>query len=666
MNSLLGQGLILLSLATAASGSVVGYVAGRSGSAVGAQWTKRLTLIFCAALVAANVVMEKALLEHDFTVKYVDQVGSTSSPLHITIVSLWSALEGSILFWGLVLALFTATFVLTTGKRHPDMVPYTLATILAVGTFFCFLIAGPADPFAAVTPRPDIQHTGPNPLLQNHLLMIIHPPMLYLGYVGMTIPFAMGIASLLRGRLGAAWTRPMRRWMLVPFGFLTVGIVLGGWWAYEVLGWGGYWAWDPVENASFLPWLTAAAFLHAAMLRERRGLLAGWTIVLLLTTFALTILGTFMTRSGVFNSVHSFTQSAIGPTFLVFLAIVLVVSVVLVALRAHLLDREGELKSPLSRDAAFILNNLLFAAFTFTVLVGTVFPLLAEAVRDVKLSVGGPFFNQLTVPIGVAIVFLMGVGPALPWGRVTGKEAVQVLKIPVISGAVVMAIAGALGIRQFWPAATFFVSGFAASVSLRDMLTPAITRMRARGLPFPTALRETFARGRRRYAGHIVHLGVALMAVSIAVSSSYQQIGEGSLAKGEALPLGPYELRFDSSRNYKETHRDVAEARFTVLHDGQSLGELTPRLNRYRGEMTPIGTPAVLTTARQDIYLSLMNIEAGGDRVGLRAFINPMVVWIWIASGMMALGVLVALWPERGRSRDEEEDNESETREAAA
>jgi len=667
LNSILGQGLILIALATAASGTVVGYVSGRSNSEVGLRWTKRLTLIFCACLAAANVVMEKALLEHDFTVKYVDQVGSTSTPLHITIVSLWSALEGSILFWGLVLAIFAAAFVWTTGRRHPDMVPYTLATILAVGTFFCFLIAGPADPFTAVTPRPDSLHTGPNPLLQNHLLMIIHPPMLYLGYVGMTIPFAMGIASLLKGRLGASWTRPMRRWMLLPFGFLTVGIVLGGWWAYEVLGWGGYWAWDPVENASFLPWLTAAAFLHAAMLRERRGLLAGWTIVLLLTTFALTILGTFMTRSGVFNSVHSFTQSSIGPTFLVFLGIILVISVILVALRAHLLDREGELKSPLSRDAAFILNNLLFAAFTFTVLVGTVFPLLAEAVRDVKLSVGGPFFNQLTVPIGVAIVFLMGVGPALPWGRVTGDEAIRVLKMPVISGLVVLAAAVALGIRQFWPAATFFVSGFAAAVSVRDMLSPALARMRARSLPFPIALRESFVRGRRRFAGHIVHLGVALMAVSIAVSSSYQQVAEGTISTGESLTLGPYELRFDESRNFSESHRDVAEASFTVLLNGKDLGSLQPRLNRYRGEMTPIGTPAVLTTARQDIYLSLMNIEAGGKRVGLRAFINPLVVWIWVASGMMALGVFVALWPERsGRKEDEADPAQEEQREVAA
>ena len=652
MNSMLGQGLILLALAAAAAGSIVGFASGRNKSSAGLLWTRRLATLFSLSLLAANAVMVYALLSHDFTVKYVDMVGSTSSPTYITIVSLWSSLEGSILFWGFILGSYLLGFLVSTRGRHEEMTPYTLATILTVGTFFCFLIAGPADPFAAVIPRPDAMHTGPNPLLQNHWLMIIHPPALYLGYVGMTIPFGMGVAALLRGHLGPSWMGATRRWMLIPFGFLTAGVVLGGWWAYEVLGWGGYWAWDPVENASFLPWLTAAAFLHAAMLEERRGILKAWTIVLLLITFALTILGTFMTRSGVFNSVHSFTQSAIGPTFLVFLAIVLVVSVVLVGLRMHLLEDEGQLGTPLSRDAAFVVNNLLFAGFTFVVLVGTVFPLLAEAMKDVKLSVGAPFFNQLSLPIGLCIVFLMGVGPALPWGRATPAEVLRVLRVPVAVGLGVSLLCAAVGMHRWWPLITVFVAIFAATVAVRDMVSPVQALRRRHELGLGAAASLAFRRGRRRYGGQIVHLGVALVVISIAVSSSYQVVQEGMVEKGTSLTINEYELRFDESRSFREPHRDVLEATFTILKDGQEIGTLGPRLNRYSGQMNPIGTPAVLSTVKEDLYLSLMSVAEGGKAAGLRAFVNPMVSWLWIGACVMVLGILVAVWPARRKDPD--------------
>ncbi len=647
MNSTLGQALVLLGLGLAAAGSVLGFVSGRSRSNDGLRWTRRLAAGFAWAMILANGVMIKALLEHDFTVRYVDQVGSTSTPTHITIVSLWSALEGSILFWGLILGLYTLGFLRSMRDRHQDMVPYSLGTLLATAAFFCFLIAGPADPFAAVTPRPDAMHTGSNPLLQNHLLMIIHPPMLYLGYVGMSVPFSMGVAALIRGRLTSGWMRPIRLWMLVPFAFLTCGIVLGGWWAYEVLGWGGYWAWDPVENASFLPWLTAAAFLHAGMLGERRGLLKGWTLILLLITFALTILGTFMTRSGVFNSVHSFTQSAIGPTFLVFLGIVLVASVVLVSLRLHLLEDDGGFRSPLSRDAAFVLNNLLFVSFAFTVLVGTIFPLLAEAIRDVKLSVGAPFFNQLTVPIGVAIVFLMGVGPALPWGRSTGEEAARVLALPLGLGLAATAVGAVCGVTALWPALTLFVSGFATSVAARDMWVPIRSRKQTLNSGWIEAMADAFRRGRRRYGGQIVHIGVALMAVSIGVSSSYQVSTEGVLKSGEALAVGDYQVRYVESRSFQEPHRSVVEVQFDVIRAGKTLSSLRPSLNRYSGQMSPIGTPAVLSFPHEDLYLSLMSVDPGGRFAGLRAYVNPLVVWIWVATGVMLFGTLIAAWPSR-------------------
>jgi cytochrome c-type biogenesis protein CcmF len=650
---LLGRALILAALGLAGAGAVTGYAAGRSGSAKGLQWTKRLAWAFGAALVLSNVVMIWALLARDYTVAYVDQVGSDSIPDWLAVVSLWSSLEGSILFWGGILGVCVLAFMAITGRdeEQRDLLPYTLATTMAVGAFFTLLIAAPATPFNTVVPRPDGFHTGPNPLLQNHLLMIIHPPSLYLGYVGMTIPFAMGVAALLRGRLGAGWMRLIRLWMLVPWGFLTAGIVLGGWWAYEVLGWGGYWAWDPVENASFLPWLTATGFLHGAMLMERRGLLKAWTLVLLLATFALTILGTFMTRSGVFNSVHAFTQSPIGPLFLVFLAIILVGCILLLGFRGHLLEPTGSFRSPISRDAAFVVNNLLFAAFTFTVLVGTTFPLIKEALTGEKLTVGEPYFNSMAAPMGVALVLLMALGPALPWGRATGEEALRILAIPVGVGLLLLGVGLAMGVRDGWTSVTLVVVGMAVAVSLRDMVKPVLALQRRRQIGLGGAAAQAFKRGRRRYGGQIVHLGVALLVLALAVSSQYKITVEEVVDKGETLDVGPYQVRFDGVRETREPHRVSVGALFTVTKDGRELGVLEPKMNRYRGQAQPIGTPAVLTRFHEDLYLSAMQIDDAGAFAGLRAFVNPMVYWIWIAAGVMLIGCVVAVWPTGSRRR---------------
>ena len=317
----IGRNLVLLALLASTVGAVVAAATAARRSVAGWAWTRRLAYLFAGAMIAANLLMVWALLARDFSVSYVAQVGSRSVPNWVAVVSLWSSLEGSILFWGLVIGGYVGVATWANRDQHPEYMPWAVAVWLACGAFFAFLLAGPAQPFQTVFPVP-ADGPGPNPLLQNHLLMAIHPPFLYLGFVGMTIPFGLASAALLTGRLGHDFLRPLRTWLMVPWTFLTVAIVLGGWWAYEVLGWGGYWAWDPVENASFLPWLTATAALHSALLTERKGVLKGWTVTLVLATFLLTILGTFMTRSGVFNSVHSFTQSAIGPTIFVFLVLV--------------------------------------------------------------------------------------------------------------------------------------------------------------------------------------------------------------------------------------------------------------------------------------------------------------------------------------------------------
>jgi cytochrome c-type biogenesis protein CcmF len=418
-----------------------------------------------------------------------------------------------------------------------------------------------------------------------------------------------------------------------------------------------------VENASFLPWLTATAFLHAAMLRERRGILKGWTIVLLMATFSLTILGTFMTRSGVFNSVHSFTQSAIGPTFLVFLALVLVGSAILLAFRVHLLESEGEIRSAASRESMFIMNNLLFVAFTFTVLVGTVFPLVAEAVRGVKVSVGGPFFNRMSVPIGVAIVFLMGVGPALPWGRAKKEEIVSALALPTGVGLAVAAFGAALGVRSLWPSLTLFAASFAATVALRDMSVPVRVLM-SKGQRFGEAGKSAFRRGRRRYGGQIVHMGIAMIAVSIAISQSYQISAETMLKEGEAITIGEWTVRYRGTREEITPNRRSTIAVFGIERDGAEVGILEPRMNVFRGSMQPIGTPGVRSSFTQDLYLSVMNIDAEAGVVGLRAFVNPLVYWLWVGMFVIAGGALVAAWPDRGTKAAS--DSKTPPREAAA
>ncbi|MCB9556295.1 MAG: heme lyase CcmF/NrfE family subunit [Deltaproteobacteria bacterium] len=653
--ALFGRLLILAALAFACAGAVLGFHAGRSRSALALKLARRFAYAFAGALILATLVMEYALLTHDFSVSYVAQVGSRATPIHITIVSLWSSLEGSILFWGLVLAVFVAALTRSLRDKNLAFAPDTIGVVLAIGSFFAFLLAGPANPFGDV-PNVPLDGPGPNPLLQNHPLMIVHPPLLYLGYVGMAIPFAMGAAALIHGGMSSAWMSSIRRWMLIPWTFLTGGIVMGGWWAYEVLGWGGYWAWDPVENASFLPWLTATAFLHAAMLQERRGQLKAWTLVLLFVTFALTILGTFMTRSGVFNSVHSFTQSAIGPTFLVFLAVVLIFSVFLLAFRVNTLEPGRPLRSWRSRDFAFIFNNLLLVLFTFTVLVGTCFPLLVEAIRGAKLSVGEPFFNQFALPIGTAIVFLMGIGPALPWGRASADDAKTALLWPVVLSVVVTSGAAGLLMAQghepkLWPLLCVAASTLALVVALRDMWTPIRALRKRHDSGLGTAAIKALKRGRRRYGGQIVHIGVALVTLSIGISGGYREIGEKLLKRGESMKVGDYTLTFAGSKNVSDPHRQRILGIVRVASGDRQMGEMYPAMNHYPRQMNPIGTPAVRSTLTGDLYLSAMQIDPAGSFIGLRVYLNPAVPWLWVGMFVMMVGGTISAWPGRRRKR---------------
>ncbi|HEX8818639.1 MAG TPA: heme lyase CcmF/NrfE family subunit [Archangium sp.] len=646
MNGTLGYGLVLGGLACASFGALVGLVGGMRRNDAAFPWVMRCVFGFFACMLGANLVMEWALLTNDFSVAYVAQVGSRATPTVFKIVSLWSALEGSILFWGLIMGSFVLAFALVHRREHARYMSLALGTMLAVGVFFTFLIAGPANPFHAMSPVP-MDGPGPNALLQNHYLMIIHPPMLYLGYVGMTVPFGIAVAALLRGEMGDAWMAPLRRWTLVAWLFLSIGIILGSWWAYAVLGWGGYWAWDPVENASFLPWLTSTAFMHSTMVHERKKMLKLWTLALALGSFVLTILGTFMTRSGIFNSVHSFTQSDIGPTFLVFIAVLLFVSMALLATRGHLLVAESSINSVISRETSILVNNLVFVAITFTVLLGTLYPLISEAVRGIRVSVGEPYFNKMAVPGGIMVLFLMGVGPMLPWGSSDPKTVRARFWVPAGVGVAIVAACLAAGLRGVYPLMTFGLAGFVTVITLRELALPVKVRMTERKEGFVTALMESATKARRRFGGYIVHLGIVMIIVAVAGSSAYVTHTSGTVRQGETLKVGDYQVKYLGLTSGQEPHRTFIATRVQVTAPDGSVNELAPRMNYYERMTDPVGTPAVRETLKEDLYLSLMAFSEERGTASFNAWIFPLVGWIWWSIPILVLGTLIALWPSR-------------------
>lgn len=602
-----------------------------------------------ALIATATLAMVAALVTHDFSVSYVAQVGSRQTPLFYTIISLWGALEGSILFWGFVLAGYTAAVVYVNRARPGKLVPYATATLFFISTFFLILLVGPANPFKPVFPVP-ADGPGPNPLLQNHPLMAVHPPFLYLGYVGMSVPFAFAIGALLSGETGSEWIRTTRRWTMFAWGFLAFAIVAGMWWSYDVLGWGGYWAWDPVENASFMPWLTATAFIHSEMVEERRGMLRVWNISLVIATFLLTILGTFLTRSGILSSVHAFAEGTVGYYFLGFIAIVLLASFVLVSGLSPRLKSKGQLDAVASRETVFLFNNLLLTGFMFTVLLGTLFPLVAEAVRGVKVSVGAPFFNQMTIPICATLILLMGIGPALPWRSATREQLERQLIPPTVMMVVVGVGVVLAGVRQPYAVLAFAFAAFAVTANLREYWRGIRSRMAMHGENAITALSRLVGGNHRRYGGYLAHLGVLLLAVGVTASSAFRMEREATLAPGDALTLAGYTVRFERLDARQEPQRVVVWADVTVERGGAVVGSVQPRMNYYKTSDQPVVTPAVRSRGDADLYVNLMSFERDGSSATLRVLVQPLVSWIWFGGMVVALGAIVSLWPAARRT----------------
>jgi cytochrome c-type biogenesis protein CcmF len=491
---------------------------------------------------------------------------------------------------------------------------------------------------------------GPNALLQNHPFMALHPPLLYLGYTGMAVPFAFGVAALATGRLDEEWLRIVRRWTLIPWIFLTLGITAGAWWSYEVLGWGGYWAWDPVENAALLPWLTATAFVHSSMVAERRGGLKIWTGALVVATFVLTLVGTFLTRSGIVASVHSFTQSAIGPWFLGGILVALTLGLGLLVWRLPDLIGGGRTSGTVSRESAFLLNNVLFLGLTFAVLFGTLLPLLVAATSGDTISVGAPWFNSVTVPIFVALLFLMGVGPALPWGTASWSTLRDRFSTPLVVAVAIVAIAVAVGLRHAGALGTLGLAAFVATVMVDEVVRGARARSRARDEDPATATWRLTTRNRRRYGGYAVHLGVLVMAVAVAISSGLSIDRTVTLAPGETATVGAY--RITHEQLVVEPLADdarVIETRAEVAYDGPQSGTLATALRDYPSSATAIATPAVRTSLGEDLYVTLLASDPDTGAVTLHVFVNPMVAWIWIGGAIIGLASAFAIWPERRR-----------------
>jgi cytochrome c-type biogenesis protein CcmF len=646
MRAQLGYGLLTIGTAAAALGLVT-TVAGivRKQPRLLDLGRRYVVLVLLAAL-GAFIVMETALFGHDFSLEYVADNVARATPGLYTFTAAWGALEGSILLWALLLSVYVAATAWRFRRRaHDPLVAWATLVQFAVLLFFFALMLFAANPFKQVSGLVPLDGRGPNPLLQNHPLVAIHPPTLYAGLVGFTIPFSFAIAALVTARFGEGWLADVRRTTLIAWGFLTAGIVLGAWWSYAVLGWGGYWGWDPVENASFLPWLTATAFIHSVMVQERRGMLRVWNLSLVLATFCLTILGTFLTRSGVINSVHAFSQSAIGPWLLTFLGICAFTAVGLVAWRGDKLRAPGRIDSPVSREAAFLLNNLLFAGFALVVLTGTVFPLLVEALQNKQITVGQPYFERLGVPIGIALLFLMAIGPVLPWRAASGELLRSRLLLPAWAGGLTLLVAVAAGARGIANVLAFALGAFTiASIGRSAVIGVRARRHVHKHEGWARATTQTVRGNPRLYGGLLVHLGVVVVAVALATTAGWTTRRELQLNPGESATVRGHQVTFLDREVDRSPQKTTIKARVRIA----GVGSFAPAISTFPNAAEGIGTPSIHTTPWRDWYLTLSSSPTSG-RVTIGVQVGTMVMWLWIGGLIMVIGTVVALVPPRRR-----------------
>ncbi len=624
------------------------------------KWARRPLLVvsaeravYCiwALLTTAAGILIYSLINGDYRMSYVWEHSNRSMPAIYKFASWWGGQEGSLLFWSWLLASYSSVVVFKNRRRFRDMMPYVTAILMTTQTFFLILIAFVAKPFNVWQEGHLIvdlrDGNGLNPLLQ-YWTMVIHPPMLYLGYVGFVVPFAFAIASLITRQPGEAWIKTTRRWTLVTWMFQTTGILLGAGWAYAVLGWGGYWGWDPVENASLLPWITATAFLHSVMMQEKKGMMKVWNVVLVSTTFFLCIFGTFLTRSGVVNSVHAFAQSSIGTYFVAFLAMGIALTIYLILNRLDYLKSEAQLESVLSRESSFLFNNLILLASCFAVLWGTLFPLISEAVTGEKISVDAPFFNRVQVPIAMFLMLLTGVGPLIAWRKSSLESLRRAFLWPMAAGAAVAAGLAGFGVRNFYALISFALCTFVAVTILIEFYKGARAIQGKTGANLLVSMVELTHRNTPRYGGYLVHMGVVLMFIGF-TGKAFDKDTTVEVTPGTVVTLGSYQLRTHPVVN-EQNENYISEALpIDVSKNGEDLGVLSPEHRVYIASKQPTSEVAIRRRLNEDLYLNFAGMSADNQRAVLQAYVFPLVSWIWIGYWVVLIGTLICLTPAKTR-----------------
>ena len=642
----IGYALTVVGLFLALWGGAAAVTGARSGRLAFVASAERAAVAVWALVTACMLLLIHAFLTFDFSIRYVAANTNRGTPFYYRITALWGALEGSIILWAWMLGLFTFIVVLRYRRRQPELYPWVLSVMLGVLAFFLLVMAVPAPPFERLTPVP-ADGRGLNPLLEDSG-MITHPVALYLGFTGFTVPFAFALAALAVGRTGEEWITITRRWTIIAWYFLSLGLLIGGWWSYHVLGWGGYWAWDPVENAAFMPWLTGTAFLHSVMIQERRRMLKLWNLTLIILTFGLTLFGTFLTRSGIIGSVHAFTQGSIGVFFLTFLAVVLLGSFSLLAWRVDRLKGQGELDSIVSRESVFLLNNVFLVAASFTVFFGTIFPLLTEAARGTKVSVGAPFFNLVNIPLFLSLLFLMGVGPLIAWRRASAESLRRNFLKPVLAGLVAAAVLRALGVANMLVLTCMALVVFVTGTMVLDFWR-AVRARRRTGHGWVAATGGLLVRQNRRYGGFVVHLGIMVVALGVAGSQAWSHSTEATLAKGESVELAGYRVRFDGLVASEESNHFKVTGTFSVAHGTRPVDVLQPAKKFYPREQTPIAYVDYRLGLIEDVYLVLGDFARDGTQATVKVQVNRMVSWLWLGGLVLTLGAALAVLPDSRR-----------------
>ncbi len=639
----IGYQALNISLVLAAFSTLLYAVSGKAHQRFIAS-AHRAVYAMCALVTLASVALLYAFFARDFQVEYVAHYSNRSLSWFYTATAFWAGQDGSLLLWTWLLTIFAVVVIVRNKNRNPDLLPYTMAVISFTVLFFLYLTIFKTNPFAR-SPFIPPDGQGLNPLLQNPG-MIFHPPSLYVGFVAFTIPFAFALSALLNERLDEQWVKSIRRWTLFAWLFLTIGNILGMQWAYVELGWGGYWAWDPVENASLLPWLTGTAFLHSIIVQERKGMFKTWNLTLIILTFALTIFGTFVTRSGIISSVHAFGVSTLGPLFLGFLAIVLLGSFYLLFSKAKQLRSHRTLGSWTSKESSFLLNNLLLVAMTLGVFWGTILPTVSEAFQGAKMTVGAAFFNRMATPIGLALFLLTGLCALLSWGKTSNNRLLKNFMLPGLITLAAFIIMTMLGIRQLTPLVSLLIATFALTTTLAEFIHGALVRSRTDKIRLVPALLSLAQRNKRRYGGYIVHLGVLMLFLGIIGSSAFSVEKTATLQKGQDISLGAYRLVFRGMIGSHAKGMHIQAANFDLFKNNRQIGTIKSE-KHIHPNFQPATEVGIRSTLAEDLYLVLADYNGKAEAATVSVMINPLILWMWIGGIVMVLGALLAMSPQK-------------------